>query len=136
MSDVIERVARALDPLAWAMPDHEETAFRRLRSLEQSYVAIKALAEPTEPMLTAAEGALGEWRKTLTRDEAMARSYQAHDRKFIASATPAEKHMIRWRAMIEAALRSRNAPTSFTPRGSQVQSLSHPPFFSSPGTMV
>lgn len=59
--------------------------------------------EPTEEMVKAAETALSEWRKTLDRDEAMARSYQAHDRKFIASATPEEKHRIRYRAMLSAA---------------------------------
>lgn len=58
--------------------------------------------EPTEEMIDACESALAEWRKTLSRDEAMARSYQAHDRKFIASATPREKHRIRYRAMIAA----------------------------------
>lgn len=63
---------------------------------------LKSVREPSEGMADAADTALGDWRKTLTRDEAMARSYQAHDRRFIASATPAEKHAIRYRAMIDA----------------------------------
>lgn len=58
--------------------------------------------EPTPEMLKAAETALSDWRKTLSRDEAMMRSYQHHDRKFIASATPAEKFAIRYRAMRDA----------------------------------
>lgn len=59
--------------------------------------------EPTREMLKAAMRALSDWRKTLNRDEAMMRSYQAHNRKFIASATPAEKHAIRYLAMLSAA---------------------------------
>lgn len=60
--------------------------------------------EPSEAMIDAALVALANWRKTLDKDEAMMRSYQAHDRKFIASATPEEKTVIRYKAMIEAAV--------------------------------
>lgn len=63
-------------------------------------------AQPTEAMIAAAETALDDWRKSLPRDEFMVRSYVPPPRKshkFIASATPAEKHTIRYRAMIAAA---------------------------------
>jgi hypothetical protein len=64
--------------------------------------------EPTKEMLDAADAAVGEWRKSLTRDEAMMRSYMppgqiGEPRKFIASATPEEKHALRYRAMLVAA---------------------------------
>jgi hypothetical protein len=66
--------------------------------------------EPTEAMLHAANGALTAWRATLTRDEVMMRSYRPKPRSntaFIASATPEEKHAIRYRAMLSALSPSR-----------------------------
>lgn len=68
--------------------------------------------EPTAAMIAAADASMGEWRKTLSRDEAMARSYMPPHgpRKFIASATPAEKHAIRYRAMLAATPPPRDEP--------------------------
>ena len=60
--------------------------------------------EPTEAMIEACDAAVGEWRKTLSPDEAMIRSYRPEGQlRFIASATPEEKHVIRYRAMLAAA---------------------------------
>ena len=59
--------------------------------------------EPTREMIAAAEAALTNWRKTLDPDEAMVRSYVAHDRRFKASASPEEKHVIRYASMLSAA---------------------------------
>jgi hypothetical protein len=61
--------------------------------------------EPTEAMIQAGLNALGEWRKTLSADEALLRRSAPieNGRVWLASATPAEKADIRWRAMIAAA---------------------------------
>jgi hypothetical protein len=62
-------------------------------------------AEPSPEMIEAGLSALAEWRKTLDRDEAMMRSYmEPNGKRFIASATPAEKMAIRWKAMAQVAL--------------------------------
>lgn len=77
---LVERVARALDPLAWAalgLADTEKLAFRRKRSMEQAVVAIRAMREPTEAMLEAGALMIGggpDWRPG--RTEAVIASYR------------------------------------------------------------
>jgi hypothetical protein len=58
--------------------------------------------EPTEAMVTAALSALTEWRKGLSADEAILRRSAPIEsgRVWLASATPEEKAVIRYRAMI------------------------------------
>ncbi len=63
------------------------------------------LREPTGEMIDAAKAALGQWRKTLSPDEALLRrsTPTLNGRTWLASATPDEKYAIRYRAMIAAA---------------------------------
>lgn len=61
--------------------------------------------EPTEAMVAAGLCALAAWRKLLSSDEAILRrsAPTENGRVFLASATPEEKAVIRYRAMLEAA---------------------------------
>lgn len=100
MSDMISQVAKHL------CRTHQEMDFAKARNYAKT--AIEAMVVPTIAMIEAADAAVGEWRKTLSRDEAMIRSYMPPartSRKFIASATPEEKHVMRYRAMIAVAMR-------------------------------
>ncbi len=73
----------------------------QVRDIPEGWVMVPV--EPTEEMLKACETALTAWRKTLDPDEAMMRSYRPnHQRRFIASASPKEKAIIRYRAMLAA----------------------------------
>ena len=62
--------------------------------------------EPTAAMIEAAECSLAKWRATLDADERMLRRKYIEGLKgryLAASATPEEKHAIRYTAMIAAA---------------------------------
>ena len=78
------------DAIMLALADAVEALVAHLPTPPGRWVPL----EPTEAMIDACLSAVGEWRKTLTRDE---------DRVFLASATPREKAAIRYRAMLEAA---------------------------------
>lgn len=117
MTPDLERVARAIcrrgeevvpghpSCLMDDHPDRGPCTERNCASVKLARAAVAALKEPSEAMVGAAECALSDWRKTLDRDEAMMRSYKPnHQRKFIASATPEEKHKIRFQAMLRAVL--------------------------------
>jgi hypothetical protein len=111
VSDLLERVAEAildavgdralgdLDDLTDVLIDGQIDLIAVARAV------VEEMRDPTPEMIAACGEALSEWRKTLTRDEAVSRFYRpSGERRFIASATPEEKHAIRWRAMIDAAL--------------------------------
>lgn len=100
-ANLLGRLANALEPLL-------DASERVGASVPAGWRLVPV--EPTHEMVFAGSEALGEWRKTLTRDEVMARSYQAHDRKFVASATPNEKMKIRYAAMLAAAPRLPEPP--------------------------
>lgn len=92
--DMIEKVARALDPEAWENdPDadyplaHRRIADRRAGSLENARAAIKAMREPTKRMRMAACAAMSPGKRPTQK----------------VVSNPA-KHAIRYRAMIDAAL--------------------------------
>lgn len=62
MNDMIERVARALAPLAWAtlgLSDTLANQATRTASLRRARAAIKAMREPTEAMRQC--GVHGQW---------------------------------------------------------------------------
>lgn len=120
-SPMLEKMARAIYEAApiWSLGDltgdgpSKPIAYERLWETQPDYIeginrqaraALTTLLQPDEGTIEAMAKALGEWRKTLDRDEAMMRSYMTHDRKFIASATPAEKHAIRFQAAIQSIL--------------------------------
>lgn len=60
MSEIIERVARAIDPLAWTEPLQQSTEFRRHRSRELAVAALLAAREPTEAQIIAVDRACHE----------------------------------------------------------------------------
>jgi hypothetical protein len=82
-----------------------ECAARAQASLLPPVGWVMVPVEPTEAMIDAAEAALGEWRKTLSPDEAILRRSAPvqNGRQWMASATPREKAAIRYAAMIAAA---------------------------------
>ncbi|MBV8594520.1 MAG: hypothetical protein JOZ27_09495 [Caulobacteraceae bacterium] len=59
--------------------------------------------EPTPEMIAACDGAMDAWRRTLTGDERFLRHAIVNGRKYLGTATPEEKHRIRYRAMLAAA---------------------------------
>lgn len=69
--------------------------------------ALTALQNPDEGTVEAMELALSEWRKSLTPDEAILRrsAPMENGRQWLASATPAEKHKIRFNAAIQHILK-------------------------------
>lgn len=59
MTTMIERVARVLEPQAWAAQEHGDSVAyrnRRTASIRKARAAIEAMREPTEGMHEAAEG--------------------------------------------------------------------------------
>lgn len=66
--------------------------------------------EPTDEMIEACESALAEWRKTLPPDELVLRG-KWKSGKLYHDAEQAEKHAIRYRAMLNAAPSPPTEPT-------------------------
>ncbi len=90
--DLIERLIAAIQPPPVVRD-----------SVAEGFVLVPK--EPTGEMVAAALSALSDWRKSLGADEAILRRSEPiqNGRVFMASATPEEKAVIRYRAMIAAA---------------------------------
>lgn len=92
MSKVLERVARALEPQAWAALGTGDTLAyknRRVSSLRKARAAIEAIREPTEEMMQAACDA----------------AFQP------VSLTSEEAYELGWRSMIDAILNEKEERT-------------------------
>jgi len=82
---MIDRVARAINPNAFEAGDADQMHVARVKA----EAAIAAMREPTPAMVKAAVWALDNWR--------------ADNGDLWAK--PPDKHQIRWRAMVDAALK-------------------------------
>jgi hypothetical protein len=91
------------DDIKAAIIEIDRLALSREDVVPEGWVVVPR--EPTEAMVTAALGALTEWRKGLSADEAILRRSAPIEsgRVWLASATPEEKAVIRYRAMIASA---------------------------------
>lgn len=101
MSEMVERLRKVFDDIIlWADDKYE------IDTTQLARAAIEATREPTPEMVEAMKGALHDWRDGLDGDERMLR-HTIRNGKSFHSATDDEKHAIRWRAGIDAALKEK-----------------------------
>lgn len=109
MNDMVERVARAIAPMAWNSVNAGDTAGqknRRKASLKHARAAIEAMRQPTDEMKVAAVVASAAQNKPVA-DRLKARDFSAG---ISSELTAGDSRVLvaGWQAMIDAALSHQN----------------------------